>query len=156
MAAMLRMRELTEEEREQIKRLSQSRTAPLRAVERARIVQLASEGVRVSAIAERLHIAEKVARRWVTRFNAAGMTGLADKPRSGRPATYSREEIGVVVATALTDPKELDLPFGSWTLDRLVRLSERSQREHRDQTQPDQRDPARGGTTLASAGGLVR
>ncbi len=48
----------------------------------------------MQTIAQRLHIAEKVARRWVTRFNAAGMTGLEDKPRSGRPATYSREEVG--------------------------------------------------------------
>ncbi len=25
-----------------------------------------------------------------------------------------------MIATALTDPKRLDLPFGSWTLDRLA------------------------------------
>ena len=48
------------------------------------------------------------------------MAGLEDASRSGRPATYSSDEIGVVVATALTDPKELDQAFGSWTFDRLA------------------------------------
>ena len=49
-----------------------------------------------------------------------GLAGLQDKPRQGRPPTYTRDEVGVVVATALTDPQTLDLPFKSWTLDRLV------------------------------------
>jgi transposase len=112
---------LTDAEGEQIKRLSQARTAPGRTVERARMIQLASEGLSVPVIAQRLARAEKVVRRWVVRFNAEGLNGLQDKPRSGRPVTYSREEVGVVVATALTDPKELRQAFGSWTFARLER-----------------------------------
>ena len=45
---------------------------------------------------------------------------MEDAPRQGRPPTYSREQVGEIVATALTDPQALDLPFPSWTLDRLV------------------------------------
>jgi transposase len=45
---------------------------------------------------------------------------LEDAPRAGRPPTYSREHVGEIVATALTDPQTLDLPFQSWTLDRLA------------------------------------
>ena len=123
MPITLRVRALTEAEREQIKRLSQARTAPARAVERARMIQLASEGLSVPLIAQRLARAEKVVRRWVVRFNAEGLNGLQDKPRSGRPATYSREEVGVVVETALTDPKEVGQAFGSWTFARLERYS---------------------------------
>lgn len=121
MPTTLQVRALTDTEREQIKRLSQARTAPARAVERARMIQLASEGLSVALIAQRLGRAEKVVRRWVARFNAEGLKGLQDKPRSGRPVTYSREEVGVVVATALTDPKELEQAFGSWTFARLER-----------------------------------
>jgi transposase len=116
----LRVRELTPDEQDQIKHLSQSRTAPARRVERARIIQLAREGLRVPAIAGRLQIGEDVVRLWLKRFNAHGVAGLDDAPRSGRPTTYTAEEIGVVVATALTDPKELDQAFGSWTFDRLA------------------------------------
>ena len=43
-----------------------------------------------------------------------------DAPRTGRPPTYTTEEIGTVIATSLTPPAELDQPFASWTLDRLV------------------------------------
>jgi transposase len=59
------------------------------------------------------------ARLWLKRFNAAGVRGLEDAPRSGRPATYTPEQIGEVIATALTDPQTLGQPFGCWTLDRL-------------------------------------
>src|SRR5258708_16672273 len=79
----LRVRELTPEEQDQIKHLSQSRTAPARWVERARIIQLAREGLRVPAIAGRLQIGEDVVRQWLKRFNTHGVAGLDDAPRSG-------------------------------------------------------------------------
>ncbi len=37
-----------------------------------------------------------------------------------RPATYTPEEVGEIIAASLTKPDELGLPFGSWTLDRLT------------------------------------
>ncbi len=116
---VLQLRELTDEELAAVTRLAQSRTAPARAVERARIVLAARRGERVPAIAARLGLAEKTARLWLKRFAAAGVAGLADAPRPGRPTTYTTEAIGTVVATALTDPRTLGLPFGCWTYDRL-------------------------------------
>jgi transposase len=113
------LRELTAEELTAVTRLAQSRTAPVRAVERARIILGAHQGERVPAIAAQLGLTEKTARLWLKRFGADGLAGLADAPRSGRPATYTAEEIGAVVATALTDPRTLGLPFGCWTYDRL-------------------------------------
>jgi transposase len=65
-------------------------------------------------------------RRRIRRFNAEGLAALEDHHRSGRPATYSPEQVATVVALALTAPKSLGLPFASWTLDRLAAyLSER-------------------------------
>jgi len=115
----LRVRELTDEENEQIKRLAHARTAPVRLMERARMIWLASQGRRVSAIAADLHVTAETVRLWLKRFNAAGLEGLKDAPRSGRPATYTPEQVGEVIAAALTNPQELALPFGCWTLDRL-------------------------------------
>jgi transposase len=83
-------------------------------------VLAALDGERVSAIADRLHITAATVYLWLHRFNDGGLAGLADKPRGGRPPTYTREEVGVVVATALTDPQTLGLTFASWTLDRLA------------------------------------
>jgi transposase len=56
---------------------------------------------------------------WLKRFNALGVSGLRDDARSGRPATYTPDEVSEVIAAALTKPQELELPFASWTLDRL-------------------------------------
>jgi len=40
-------------------------------------------------------------RKWITRFNAAGLDGLQDQRRSGRPPTYTAEQIGEVIAVSL-------------------------------------------------------
>jgi transposase len=117
---MLRLRPLTPEEHTTITRLRQSRTEAARTVERARIIGLASQGWRVPAIAAELRLHEQTVRTWLTRFNAAGLDGLRDAPRPGCPPTYSREQVGAVIATALTNPRSLGLPFASWTLDRLT------------------------------------
>lgn len=117
---LTQMREVTDEEREAVKRVAHARTAPARTVERARVVQAALEGAAVDEIAVRLHLARNTVYLWLHRFEAKGLAGLEDQPRGGRPATYTREHIGEIVATALTDPQTLALPFQSWTLDRLV------------------------------------
>jgi transposase len=115
----LALRKLSPEEQETIEKLAHSRTASARLVERARIILLASQGHRVPAIAQRLTLTAITVRTWCTRVNAAGMAGLADKPRTGRPATYTAHEVAEVIATSLTPPEQLGLPFASWTLDRL-------------------------------------
>lgn len=126
MGKRLQLREVTSAERQAVKRLAHARTEPARAVERAQVVQAALEGATVEEIAVRLGLARNTVYLWLHRFEARGLAGLEDAPREGRPPTYSREQVGEIVATALTDPQTLDLPFQSWTLDRLVTyLSER-------------------------------
>lgn len=115
------VRERTNEaERRQIKRLAHSRIAAARAVERARVVQGALDGMTVEEIAAHLGLARNTVYLWLHRFERRGLAGLEDAPRGGRPPTYNREQVGEIVATALTDPQTLALPFQSWTLDRLV------------------------------------
>lgn len=115
----LRVRALTDEEGTQIECLAHSRTAPARLVERARIIWQAQQGQRVPDIADDLQLCEATVRQWLKRFNAQGLRGLEDAPRSGRPVTYTSEQVGEVIATSLTPPETLGLPFACWTLDRL-------------------------------------
>lgn len=117
----LRLRDLTDEERTTIERLAHSRTAPARLVERARIIWYANQKLRVPAIAERVGLNERTVRMWFKRFQAHGLGGLNDAPRSGRPITYTGDVVAEVIASALSDPQKLGLPFASWTLDRLER-----------------------------------
>jgi transposase len=120
MRPYVRVRSLSEEEYQQLKRLSTSRKLAAGRVKRAQLILLSNQGYRVQEIAEQLDIHERTARRWIGRFNRLGMPGLEEGPREGRPRVYSSQDVGVVLQIALTPPGELDLPFGSWTLDRLV------------------------------------
>ena len=88
-------------------------------MERARIIRDAHEGLSISQIADRRKRSRPMIREWIKRFNAQGLLGLNDEPRSGRPTTYTPDEVAAVISTALTDPQTLSLPFASWTLDRL-------------------------------------
>jgi transposase len=115
----LQLRTLSPDEQATIEKLAHSRTAFARLVERGRIILMASQEHRVPAIAQQLQLTAITVRTWCKRFNAAGLAGLADKPRAGRPSTYSAHEVAEVIATALTPPEQLGLPFASLTLDRL-------------------------------------
>jgi transposase len=115
----LRVRGLSEAERSTIEGWRGTRAGSVRLRDRACIVALSAQGWWVSDIAPLVRVSPGVVRKWITRFNAAGLDGLQDQPRSGRPPTYTAEQIGEVVAVSLLKPDSLGLPFGCWTLDRL-------------------------------------
>lgn len=120
MPRSLSLRELSAQERSALERLAHSRMSPARLVERARVVLAALTGEHAGSISAQFHLSRNCVYLWLHRFNAAGLAGLEDKPRKGRPATYMREQVGIVVQTALSKPATLGLPFASWTLDRLA------------------------------------
>jgi transposase len=119
MPAMLQVRALTAEEASQIERLAHSRKEPVRRVQRAHVIKWSAQGYRVSEIADLVGFSPASVRLWIKRFNGKGIAGLEDEPRSGRPMTYTPEQVSAVIETALTNPKSLGLPFACWTLDRL-------------------------------------
>jgi transposase len=53
--------------------------------DRIRMVVHAMEGETGAAIAQRLGCTDRVVRKWIHRYNEAGLAGLQDLPRSGRP-----------------------------------------------------------------------
>ena len=116
----LRVRALSNEEREELGRMARSRSLGAGLVRRAQIVMQALEGLKAPEISARMDLCGATARHWLKRFNARGLEGLEEDVRTGRPPTYSAEEKSAVITTALTRPGDLGLPFASWTLDRLV------------------------------------
>lgn len=120
MPECLLLRPLTEEEIRDLRTVAHGQKVEARLRDRARICWLSHNGHRVREIVALMGLDDKTVRGWIRRFNTQGLAGLTDAPRRGRPPTYTPEEIGTVVATSLTPPGDLDLPFGSWTLDRLV------------------------------------
>src|SRR5688500_1456547 len=70
--------------------------------QRARIVLLASEGVRNAEIAERVGVSRPTVNRWRARYVEAGVDGLADEDRPGRPKVVDPRRI--VAATLMPPP----------------------------------------------------
>lgn len=113
-------RELTPFEVERLERLAGSRVAQARLVERARIVLVASRTKHMCDAVRSLGKDKDTIRMWAERFSDEGFDGLQDRHRCGRTCTYSPEDYAQVIQAALTNPKDLGLEFGSWTLDRLT------------------------------------
>jgi transposase len=114
------LRPVTDEEGRDRRTLAHGQKVEARLRDRARICWLSHDGKRVREIVALVGTGDATVRHWIRRFNAQGLTGLRDAARIGRPPTYTPEEIGTVIATSLTPPQDLGLPFGSWTLDRLA------------------------------------
>ncbi len=116
----IRVRALSDEEAPELARMVRSRTLSAGLVRRAQIVQHAADGLSAPEVAARMELCGATVRFWLKRFNERGLLGLEEDMRSGRPPTYSAEERSAVIAAALSRPADLDLPFASWKLDRLV------------------------------------
>jgi transposase len=116
----LMLRPLTGEEARELEYLARSQTTEARLRDRARVCWRSHQGQRVSQIVPAVGLSDWTVRKWLKRFNARGLAGLQDRARAGRPPTYTPEEVGQVIAASLSNPDDLGLPFGSWTLDRLA------------------------------------
>ena len=122
---MLRLRELTEDERKTIERLVHARSTPVGKLKRAQIIWLASQGESAPEIAQQLGVGPDMVRLRLKRFNEQGRQGLDEASRSGRPTTYTPEEVSAVIQAALSKPQELGEDYAMWTLDRLVEYLQR-------------------------------
>ncbi len=122
MPRRVRLRELTEDEKREIARIVNSRTEPVRRVQRAKIIQAMLEDPNLPAF--------EAGRRagyhsiqpgpfWVKRFNAQGLVGLEDEHRSGHPPVHTETVRSTLINLALQKPDTLGYPFKLWTLERL-------------------------------------
>lgn len=114
------LRPLSIEERQELEQIARSRTEALRRVERARIILGLADGMKAREVAAQYQVCEASVHYRRKRFNEAGLVGLEDLPRSGRPETYDETQRGQLVLTAKTKPEQVGMTFGHWTLDRLV------------------------------------
>ena len=80
----------SQEVRNELIVLSQSRTAEVRRVERARIVLACLEGKQNQEVARAVGTSIPTVSKWRRRFAQRGLDGLRDSPRSGKPPTYGR------------------------------------------------------------------
>jgi transposase len=91
-------------EARKIRRLAGARHAPADWIERARIIALSWDGLGVAAIAAEIGCHENTVRRWLHRFNAAGLDGLGNQPGVGRKRRITEAERSRIIALARSAP----------------------------------------------------
>ena len=111
---------LTDQDRAELEVLARARKAPLRMVQRAWIVLAAADSQPNAQIARDLGVHVDTVRTWRARFAAAGMKGLTDLPRSGRPPVFPATVRAEVKALACALPAEHGLPLSRWSCQDLA------------------------------------
>ena len=80
---------LSEDEKVQLEKMTRKYTAPYFSIIRARIILLAAQGLSNEVIADQVDLPRQIVSKWRKRFYEKRLEGLADAPRTGRPARFS-------------------------------------------------------------------
>jgi transposase len=91
-----------------------------------RLLALANalDGMSRARAAEQAGMDRQTLRDWVIRFNAGGVVGLCDRPRSGRPSFLGDGQLATLRAWVLRGPDPERDGLSSWTAKDLCRLVE--------------------------------
>ena len=106
---------LTCEQRNRLEGIIREQRGEARAYRRARMLLLAASGESIRSIARLLGTSRARVRGWVQRFRTAGVDGLEDRARSGRPRVLTSLERHQVVAAACQSPREFGVARDVWT-----------------------------------------
>jgi hypothetical protein len=110
------------EQLSELQQLSQSRTAPLREVQRARILCRYHAGETVTSIARAMETTRKSARKWIDKALAMGAeAALKDTYHRPRAPVITEQARAWVVHLACSKPKELGYAAELWTRSLLAR-----------------------------------
>lgn len=112
---------LSRKDREFLEALVRRETAAQRDVLRAQIALMAHRGDRTEAIADTLHVSERMVSKWRGRASLIGKDGLKEMQRSGRPRRISEAERLQLISLAC-EPAEME-GRTTPTLDDLVERS---------------------------------
>jgi transposase len=80
---------LDQDERKSLQAMARKYTSPYCEVMRAKVILLAAEGLSNKQIGERLELPRQIVSKWRKRFFEQRLAVLQERPRRGRPATFS-------------------------------------------------------------------
>src|SRR5258706_6762310 len=95
---------ITEGDRAALERVRRASSTPAGWSRRARAVLLMAQGLSGVEIAQRMGYTVVQVSRIRRRFAEGGVTGLEDRPKSGRPPTVSARKRAQIVALTLKPP----------------------------------------------------
>jgi len=114
---------LNEAQRAELQSILRKQNSPQHWVLRCRIILLADEGVGIHETARRLGTTRMTIQHWRRRWLTSatpGLSALQDAPRSGKPATYTPEQICAIVALACERPEDSQRAITHWTQQELA------------------------------------
>jgi transposase len=88
-------------------------------VKRATAIRMLHLGHKPSEVSETLSVSIPSVHNWSKRWKSAGVSGLHDRPKSGRSLTADETYIQALEATLEKDPGNLGYDFNLWTIQRL-------------------------------------
>ncbi len=114
---------LTPDQETMLKRLAGSRTAPVREVERARILLGYAQGIPITDLARRIGVSRPAIYTCIDKALAAGVPmGLRDAYHRPHDPEISDEARAWVVSIACTKPREHGLAAELWSISGLARF----------------------------------
>lgn len=121
MRPKVKLRELSDAEQIEIRKLAKSANAANKMVKRATIIvgMLDDPALTATDAGVRAGFSNAIGANWVKRYNEEGIDGLLDRKRSGRKRLHDEKTRSKLISLALQKPRSLAYPFELWTLQRL-------------------------------------
>ena len=110
---------ISDEQRAQVEEELRGRAVLPRTCERLEMVKAAALGPELEAIVRWSGRSARTVRFWLDRVAVGGVSGLADAPRTGRPARADAAYLAALERAVETPPRELGFAFDVWTSARL-------------------------------------
>ena len=90
---------------------------------RARIILASAEGLTNAAVAKRVGVTPHTVGKWRRRFREAGIQGLHDEVRPGRPRTYDDDKVASVINRALQETPDTATHWSTRALGQAAGIS---------------------------------
>jgi putative transposase len=115
--------EMDDVTRQQVEAFAHSRSLPHALVVRAKVILMASEGMKSIQIAEKVGLSRVSVGKWRSRFIAGGLNGLYDELRPGRPRQIEEERIADLITKTLHGTPRGHTQWSCRTMSESVGLS---------------------------------
>ena len=112
---------LSQEKKDQLQQIANSRKAPLREVQRANILLRYAEGIPIMHIEKTIHMSRPTIYKWIDKALAVGIEeGLKDKYHRAKKPVITEEAKAWVINLACSKPMEHGYAAEMWTRSALA------------------------------------
>src|SRR3989339_1931107 len=120
----LKVRELSQEEKIFVEKSIKHSESFVK--DRAKIIELSSQGNSVKQICEKLKFDKKKVGEIINQFNKLGLKIFERKKSTGRPRRITKEQRAKILQWLNTHPEKLELHFNNWSRNKLSQFAKQN------------------------------